>query len=76
MVLKGEEQGEAGMLEEVMARKGDGERCRRPGLKALLGSLSRAWLASADVASRLEGARRHAEEGRVPGVKEGLGCPR
>lgn len=76
MVLKGEEQGEAGTLEEVMARKGDGERCRRPGLKALLGSLSWAWLALAGVSSRLEASRRHAEDGRVPGLKGGLGCPR
>lgn len=47
VVLNGEEQGEAGMLqEEVRALKGDGERCRRPGLKAeevLLGSLSWLW---------------------------------
>lgn len=76
--MNGEEQGEAGMLEEVRALKGDGERCLRPGLKAgevLLISLSWLWLAFAGVSARLEVSKRHAEEGQLPVLKEGLVCP-
>lgn len=77
VALNGEERGEAGLLEEVSALKGDGERCLRLVLKAgevLLRSLSWPWLAFAGVPSRLKVSRRHAEEGRLPVVKEGLYC--